>query len=160
MYTLFTVLAALASVQAQDVYTARLMQDGKCLAPDSPTFNSPVNFQDCNKNPYQWWEVRGTTIHLGNTGFCLSAGRSKYPQPLESSLTTDPRHRCTGTIKPGAKMYLIGCPRDGTEMLCESWTFKDGHLHNTQNNNMCVAGGAFPTAQTCSNDCDQVWTHS
>lgn len=74
-------LALLGSVQGQDVYTARLMQDGRCLAPDTPAFNSPVNFQDCNKNPYQWWEVRNSTIHLGNTEFCLSAGRSESPLP-------------------------------------------------------------------------------
>lgn len=80
MFSLATLAALLASgAAAQDVYTARLMQDSRCLAPDSPTFNSPVNFQDCNKNPYQWWEVRGSSIHLGNTGFCLSAGRSESP---------------------------------------------------------------------------------
>lgn len=45
-------------------------------------------------------------------------------------------------------------------MVCESWTFKDGHIQNAQNSAVCAAGGEKPTAQTCSNDCDQVWTHS
>lgn len=77
-------------------------------------------------------------------------------------LTTDPRHRCSGSFvpRPDAKFFLIGCPRDGTEMVCESWTFKDGHIQNAQNSVMCIAGGASPTAQNCSDACDQVWTHS
>lgn len=48
MYALVPIIAlALCSLMgpanAQEVYNARLMQGGKCLAPDTPTFNSPVN---------------------------------------------------------------------------------------------------------------------
>lgn len=62
--------------------------------------------------------------------------------------------------KPGAKFFLIGCPRDGSEFVCEAWTLKDTHIKNVRDGVNCAAGGAAPTVQTCSNDCDQVWERS